>query len=102
MKRVREIVCTLAPHKRLAQGLEWRQVVRRRGARTERVERGIAITFAEPRAWPSLERLVERERRCCGWMDLEFQTVGGALVLSITSDSNEGIETIRAMFGPAG
>lgn len=99
MKRAREIICTLAAPQRVAQGLQWKQVARRPGARAELIDDGIAITFAESRAWRSLERLVERERRCCRWMDLEFRTEGEALVLSITSDSPEGAETIRALFG---
>jgi hypothetical protein len=99
MRRVRELICTLAVHQRVAQGLRWKQLLRRPGVRAEVVDRGIALRFAEPRAWPSLERLVERERRCCRWMDLEIQTVGGALVLSITSDTREGTQAIRTMFG---
>jgi len=101
MRRAREIICTLAGYQRVAQGLQWKQVLRRPGARAKLVDGGITITFVEPQAWPSLERLVERERRCCRWMDLEFQTVGGSLVLSITSDSREGVETIHTMFRPA-
>lgn len=97
MKKLRAIVCTLSFRDRMTRGGQWVGLIARHRARVEIVERGVAITFDDLQIRPEVEQLVLLEKECCRWMDFDLRDDGGALLLTIGSDSNEGATLIREM-----
>ena len=99
MAQHKPIVCTLNFAGRLARGISWRDVMRRyaRGV-TERDDGYVLKLVLEGRELAALEELVESERACCDWMDLNLE-LGSGTTLTITSTSHGGKTAIAKMLG---
>lgn len=98
MAQHKPIVCTLSFAGRLARGISWRDVMRRyAGGVTERDDGYVLKLILEGRELASLEQLVESERDCCDWMDLNLEL--GSRTLTITSASLGGKTAIAKMLG---
>jgi hypothetical protein len=91
------IVCTLTAKQLAARATNWRDVVRSSVTHVQERPDGFALTLDyETIPFENIRSLVEAERQCCRWMDLQFD--GATMtVLRITSDSHEGKAAIKRM-----
>jgi len=92
------IVCTLTPSELRDRGTAWAKLLGSGLVERTRIPGGVRLA-PEPGARVALVDLVELERACCLWMDIE---IGEAAVVTITADSADGEAVIAQAFLPAG
>jgi hypothetical protein len=99
MRESKPISCTLTAAQRKARTMTWRDVLRLSVTQTEERANGFVLTldYAAIRR-EDIRKLVESERECCRWMDLELNG-DSETTLSITSESHNGKAVIKRMLG---
>lgn len=97
MDSSKPIICTLTPAQRIARGTTWRDVMREAVTNVEECPAGFVLTLGGATIdVDTIRELVEAERDCCRWMDLQFGH-GDVLTLTITSSSPIGKAAIQQM-----
>ncbi len=96
MPNSKPVVCTLTKAELGARGKRWRDVLARSSAIAVRSPNGVKIRLACDHATlVEIEELVRLERSCCGWMTLELHHQHDTAMLSMTADSEAGVEVIQ-------
>ena len=91
------IVCTLDEPAAAHQLLEWDDL-QHRATSSRRIAGGVRMTFpAELEA--DIVDLVDRERQCCAFLDIETRTDGDLVTLEISSQNPDALPVIEIFAG---
>jgi hypothetical protein len=94
------IACTLDAGEARERWQQW-QSLASTVAKVERLAHGLDLHFiATDDSRSDLVRLVGAERRCCGFVDWQFEDLGDELVVTISGDP-AGVEAMVESFGLA-
>jgi hypothetical protein len=84
------IICTLTDEQRSSRTTTWQDVIANSVTRIEELPDGYRLTLSYAKiSHGDIHDLVQAERDCCRWMNLEFED-GAPPILKITSRSLEG------------
>lgn len=92
-----KLVCTLPDNDATGQVMEWNDI-RSQSLRTERLEKGIAVTFDIAIA-DQVEDLASREAACCGFLSLTTTRSKREIRLEVASDIPEAMPVIEMILG---
>jgi hypothetical protein len=99
MDASKPILCTLTSAERHARKITWHDVMRSSVVRSEEHANGFVLTLNYGTIGPDeIRKLVDSERDCCRWMDLELSGDSQG-TLSIMSESRGGKAVIKKMLG---
>ncbi len=91
------VVCTLTTKAAAAQALEWTDL-HPHVSSSERLPDGVLMRLPLARQDAILD-LVERERSCCAFLDIETSVEGNELVVQITSTNPDARPVIAMLSG---
>jgi hypothetical protein len=92
------VACTLTTKARAERGLEWADLAAL-ALSHQVLPNGVRSTYELSQA-EGIENLVGRELECCGsWLELRLDRDGGAIQLTATTSSPEGVDVIRSALG---
>ena len=91
------IVCTLTPAELRDRGLAWRKLLDSGLVDRTRVPGGVRLAAGAEGPRATLLELVELERSCCSWINIE---IGEDSVVTMTASSADGESALALMFLP--
>lgn len=97
MREHKPVICTLTDGERNQRATHWHDVVRRYATSIREDPNGFTLVLRDgEHVFETIRDLVEAERRCCQWMNLELNREK-PVSLTITAESKEGKAAIGAM-----
>jgi hypothetical protein len=96
----RRVACSLGLADLAMRRARWRRLVRQAALAVASTGRGLQIEFrGEPGVESELRELTELERGCCAFADWSLRADSDRLVLEVVGCTDEGVASVRAMFG---
>ncbi len=99
-QRSAAIACSLAEADLAKRQDRWLQLGRRAAVDVVTTNNGLQLLLrAAPGVEGELRKLAELERDCCAFAGWSVHARGEELVLDVTSNTEEGVAAVQAMFG---
>jgi hypothetical protein len=98
VKNLNPVICTLSAAQLGRRTTRWKDALARYARKTTCIRGGLSIELKSGAPIHEFRELVRLESECCKWMDLELNEHDSGAMLTITADTDEGVDALSRIF----